>query len=355
MNQTQAFHTILLDWYDNNKRDLPWRKSISPYHIWLSEIMLQQTRVEAVTGYYERFLQTFPDIASLAKGKEDVYMKLWEGLGYYSRVKNLHRGAVQVVDQYGGKLPERYLDLLHIAGIGPYTAAAIASMAFGQKIPSIDGNLLRVFARLSVYAKNIKEKEAKDAAFQYFLERMPADRPGDFNQALMDLGATVCLANGVPLCAKCPLRDNCLAFEEGNMLDYPNMPKKKKRAIEKLTVFFLHDRQRAALRKRPDNGLLAGLYEFPNVSQKLTIKEAKQHIEDLGIVVKNIRKLSPSKHVFTHKEWHMQAYDMEVDFTNNKPGYLLCNMRVILENYSIPSAFRAYKEYMQTFIKKNNI
>ena len=348
------FTEQLLQWYGQNARDLPWRREPSPYHIWLSEIMLQQTRVETVISYYERFLSVLPNIAALADAPEEVYMKLWEGLGYYSRVKNLHKAAVQILEQYGGQLPHSYEELLQIAGIGPYTAAAIASIAFGQKIPSIDGNLLRVFARLCAYDRNIQDKAAREAAQRYFLEHIPDARAGDFNQALMDLGSAICLPNGVPRCECCPVRDFCRAFTEGNMLDYPKKPAKKKRAIKKICVFLLSDGQRIALRKRSAQGLLAGLYEFPNLMGRLTRKAAQSALESLGLQVLHIDRLPSAKHIFTHKEWHMQGYLAQVDFSHAPEDLLLCDMENVLEKHSIPSAFRVYKDCLRTLISNKN-
>ena len=195
---------LLLDWYDKEGRTLPWRTDPSPYHVWISEIMLQQTRVEAVKGYYERFLRALPDIASLAEAPEDLYLKLWEGLGYYSRVRNLHKAACVIMEEHGGCMPETAAELRKLPGIGPYTSAAIASIAFGERIPAIDGNLLRVFARMTAWQENIKTPASASRAGDYFSGIMPADRPGDFNQALMDLGAMICLPGGLPRCEECP-------------------------------------------------------------------------------------------------------------------------------------------------------
>lgn len=343
----KLFARQLLDWYDENKRTLPWRTNPSPYHTWLSEIMLQQTRVEAVIGYFTRFITALPSIEALASAEEAVYMKLWEGLGYYSRVRNLHKGAKQVMVEYGGKLPETYEELLKISGIGPYTAAAISSIAFNKRIPAIDGNLLRLFARLGCYKGFINENEAKKQAYAYFQECMPSFRCGDFNQALMDLGAGICLANGVPRCQLCPLQSHCQALEEGNMLEYPKRAEKKKRKVEKYSVFLLHDTHRIALCKRPETGLLANLYEFPNVEKHFRKAEASEYLENLGLKIIKIQKSLPAKHIFTHKEWHMQAYLAEVAFINPPENFLLCKMDSVLSDYAIPSAFQVYKKVLE--------
>lgn len=348
--QDSLFARQLLDWYDENKRTLPWRTKPSPYHTWLSEIMLQQTRVEAVISYFERFISVLPSIEALANADEAVYMKLWEGLGYYSRVRNLHKGAKQIVEEYGGLLPKDYESLLKISGIGPYTAAAIASIAFDKRIPAIDGNLLRLFARLSCYDGFINENEAKKQAYDYFLERMPSFRCGHFNQALMDLGAGVCLANGVPRCQLCPLQEQCQALEEGTMLEYPKRAEKKKRKIEKHSVFLLYDNNRIALCKRPETGLLANLYEFPNVEMHFRKAEASEYLQSLGLHILKLQKSLPAKHIFTHKEWHMQAYLAEVEFVSPPEHFLLCNMDTVLSDYAIPSAFQAYKKVLEELI-----
>ncbi|MBQ9421363.1 MAG: A/G-specific adenine glycosylase [Lachnospiraceae bacterium] len=368
------FAESLLDWYDNNRRILPWREDPAPYHVWLSEIMLQQTRVEAVKRYYARFLETLPDIVSLAAAPEDTYLKLWEGLGYYSRVRNLHKGAVTVMEQYGGEMPHTSAELQRIPGIGPYTSAAIASIAFGERVPAVDGNLLRVFARLTAYAEDIKSDAAKKAATGFYQDVMdmaagaavpePAgaetgascasgrpvyDRPGDLNQALMDLGATVCLPNAQPVCDACPLRKQCLAHLQGRETDYPVMPAKKARKEEDLTVFLIHDAERIALRKRPPRGLLAGLYEFPNTPGHLTEDEALSYVRSIGFSPLHIRRLTDVKHIFTHKEWHMQGYEILADElaelhpdTKRSPGIFLAQIREIRDIYSVPSAFAAY-------------
>ncbi len=364
----------LLSWYDENRRILPWREDPAPYHVWLSEIMLQQTRVEAVKRYYARFLDTLPDIASLAAAPEDVYLKLWEGLGYYSRVRNLHKGAVVIAEKYGGKMPETAAELIGIPGIGPYTAAAIASIVFGERIPAVDGNLLRVFARLTAYAEDIKSDAAKKAATEFYQkaldkaacavisepsgaetgsscasDRSVYNRPGDLNQALMDLGATVCLPNAQPVCNACPLQEQCLAHLQGRETDYPVMPAKKAREEEELTVFLIHDAERIALKKRPPKGLLAGLYEFPNTEGHLSEQEALNYVRSIGFSPLRIKRLTDAKHIFTHKEWHMTGYEILADElaefhsdTKRSPGIFLAEIREIRDIYSVPSAFAAY-------------
>lgn len=354
------FATLLLAWYDKNKRILPWRDTNNPYHTWLSEIMLQQTRVEAVKVYFTNFIAKLPDIKSLALADEDIYLKLWEGLGYYSRVRNLHKAAIEIMDNYGGNMPSTYNELLRLPGIGPYTAAAIASICFQEKTPAIDGNLLRVFARLTSYPQSIKDERAKKLAYAFFLEYMPS-RAGDFNQALMDLGAGICLPNGKPLCHTCPVEAFCRSHKTGTENDFPVIPKKKERSIEKKTIFLIHDDIKIALRKRSTKGLLAGMYEFPNVEGHLNKKMALEYIKELGFTPLHIKKLEASRHIFSHKEWDMICYEV---FTSALEPFIikeeclayadeisassifLSDISQIKDIYSIPSAFKVYKDYL---------
>ena len=300
----------ILSWFDEHRRILPWREDPSPYHVWISEIMLQQTRVEAVKSYYAAFLEELPTIRDLAEAEEDVYLKLWEGLGYYRRVRNLHRAAVEVMERFDGAMPETFAELLTLPGIGEYTAAAIASIAFGEAVPAIDGNLLRIFSRLQAYDGNILSSAAKKEAYRYFLGWISKERPGASNQAFMDLGAMICLPNGAPLCGDCPLKDDCRAHELGIEKDLPVRPAKKKRAVDKMTVLVIHHNDRILLRKRPETGLLAGLYEFPNEEGWLSEKKALQRVEKMGFTALRIRRLPDAKHIFSHREWHMRGYEI---------------------------------------------
>lgn len=372
---------ILLKWYDANRRQLPWREDPAPYHVWLSEIMLQQTRVEAVRRYYLRFLDALPTIDSLAKAEEDVYLKLWEGLGYYSRVRNLHKAAVQIMEDHGGRMPTSSDALQKLAGIGPYTAAAIASICFGERIPAIDGNLLRVFARMTGYMENIKTDAAKKAARDWYLEIFPetarpedelnaaqagretdalqagretassnAGRCGDMNQALMDLGAVICLPNGQPLCGECPWSDACAAHAAGRETSLPVIPAKKRRAIEQKTVFLIYYDQKLALRKRPQQGLLAGLYEFPNTEGRLSRADALAYVQSLGFTPVRLHRLPAARHIFSHREWHMSGWQVLADewepFASGQPGeheLFLASAEELTRIYSIPSAFAKYQ------------
>ncbi len=303
----------LLAWYDANRRVLPWREDPSPYHVWVSEIMLQQTRVEAVIPYYLRFLSELPDVASLAAADETRLLKLWEGLGYYSRVRNLQKGAVQVMEKYSGQLPADPDALQKIAGIGPYTAAAIASIAFGVCVPAIDGNLLRLFARLTGYPEDVRTPEAKRLAEAAFLAVFPAARPGDMNQALMDLGATVCLPNGQPYCERCPLQDFCEAKGTDRQLLLPKAKEKKERPVQQRTVFLVRMGKNVLIRRRPKKGLLAGLCEFPNAEGQFSEEEAIRYCKEQNWAVRQIHPLPAARHIFTHLVWEMTGYEVIVE------------------------------------------
>ena len=352
----------LLAWYDANRRILPWREDPAPYHVWVSEIMLQQTRVEAVIPYYLRFLEELPDVPALAKVPEERLLKLWEGLGYYSRVRNLQKGAQQVMSEYGGEIPSAPEALLKITGIGPYTAAAVASIAFGVRIPAVDGNLLRVFARLSGYAQDVRTPAAKKAAEAAFLSVFPEKRPGDMNQALMDLGAGVCLPNGAPRCESCPLQEMCFAYRHQMQEQLPKARKKKERPVQKRTVLLIRRGKDVLVRKRPGKGLLAGLYEFPNPEGHLSSKDAGLYVRKRGYLPERIRPLPEAKHVFTHLVWEMTGYEVTV-FAEAAAGHesgdpdpengFFVPLAALAEEIALPSAFQVYtKELMREHDEK---
>jgi len=339
----------LLAWYRAEKRDLPWRATKDPYRIWLSEIMLQQTRVEAVKPYYERFLATCPSIFDLAELDEERLMKLWEGLGYYSRARNLQKAAREVVAQWGGSMPSDYGALLRLSGIGEYTAGAVASIAFGVRVPAVDGNVLRVLSRLSGSYADIADPATKKGYREALLPLIPADA-GDFNQSLIELGATVCVPNGEARCTVCPMRDVCVAAREGLTNELPVRSAKRPRRIEQLTVLIICDGNRTVLHKRPPKGLLAGLYELPNVNGWIGEGELPALIRSMGFDPLRIKRLEDAKHVFTHVEWHMQAYAVtvtpEFDGLSGTPGLLLVQNDDLHQSYAIPSAFSAYTKYL---------
>lgn len=342
----------LLKWYDTNKRTLPWREVPTPYHVWVSEIMLQQTRVEAVKPYYHRFMESLPDIVSLAEAKEEVLLKLWEGLGYYNRVRNMQMAAKQVMEQYGGNMPGEYEELLKLKGIGSYTAGAIASIAFGQKVSAVDGNVLRVLSRYCMDEALITGAKVRQRVEGELGETMSGKRPGDFNQAMMELGAMVCVPNGKPHCEECPLQKQCQAHQNHCETDYPKKAAKKERTIEKRTVLIIQDAGRAALRKRPSKGLLAGMYEFPCMEGEYTSNQVLEYLRKEGLQPLHIKELEPSKHIFTHKEWHMKGYAIRVDELAIKElkdagkEWVFVEPIQTREEYPIPSAFAAYVPYL---------
>ena len=338
----------LLNWYDAGHRDLPWRSEPAPYRVWVSEIMLQQTRVEAVRGYFSRWMNALPDIPALAAADEAVYTKLWEGLGYYSRVRNPHRAAVLLCEEYGGELPADYDRLLALPGVGEYTAGAVASIAFGLPVPAVDGNVLRVIARVRKDERCISEDKVKKAVEKDLWEVIPTDRPGDFNQAMMEIGACVCIPNGAPHCEECPLQQICLANADGTQLQYPNKAKAKERTVEEKTILIIRDAELAALHKRPAKGLLAGMYEFPSMKGYHTAEEVKEYLAENGLQVLRIQPLEDAKHIFSHREWHMKGYLIRVDELAPKregpdsADWIYIEPSETREKYPIPSAFAVY-------------
>ncbi len=339
----------LLAWYEQSKRDLPWRHTKDPYRIWISEIMLQQTRVEAVKPYYARFLEALPDVRALAEVPEERLMKLWEGLGYYSRARNLQRAAKTVVEQYGGEMPADEDALRSLCGIGAYTAGAIASIAFDIPAPAVDGNVLRVLSRVFGCYDDIALEATKQKWSRELRPYIPREA-GSFTQALIELGATVCVPNGEAKCGGCPLRPWCAAANNGLIDELPVRSAKKPRRVEEMTVLLIRDGSRTALRKRPAKGLLAGLYELPNLPGHIGEQELPEVIRSLGFEPLRIQPLEPAKHIFTHIEWHMIAYSVQItpefDGYHATSGYLLVENDDLHANYAIPSAFSAYTKYL---------
>ena len=343
----------LLAWYDAGRRILPWREEPTPYHVWLSEIMLQQTRVEAVKPYYDRFLQALPDIESLAAVEEESLLKLWEGLGYYNRARNLRKAAQILVSEYEGKMPDDFDKIEALPGIGSYTAGAITSIAFGKAYPAVDGNVLRILARLRADDRDILDAKVKKSVEEELRGVMPKDRPGDFNQALMELGAMVCIPGGAPKCESCPWKALCRARAEGRETALPKKAKKKPRVVEKKTILVIQDANKVALRKRPEKGLLAGMYEFPSMEGNCEEEQVLAHIKKLGLSPIRIRELPAARHVFTHREWHMTGYLVRVDeLAGMEPGkktqdIIFVDPEETKTNYPIPSAFAAYAEQVE--------
>ena len=343
---------LLVEWFANNKRDLPWRRRMDAYRVWISEIMLQQTRVEAVKPYYDRFLKELPDVKALAKVPEDRLLKLWEGLGYYNRARNLKEAACQIMEEHGGVFPETYEDIRSLKGIGSYTAGAISSFAYGIPKPAVDGNVLRVVTRITADADDIAKAGTKTKIEAAVEEVIPKDHAGDFNQSLIELGALVCVPNGEPKCAECPVSCLCLAHAQGRETEYPVKKKAKGRRIEKRTILIFRDNDKTAIRKRPDTGLLAGMYEFPGREGHLKQAEVIEYAKEAGLMPVRVKRLGSAKHIFSHVEWHMIGYEIVVDELERqmkKSGgekgeadVIFAGLKELKEKYPMPSAFEAY-------------
>ena len=334
----------VIQWYRENHRDLPWRNTRDPYRIWVSEIMLQQTRVEAVKRYYERFLSELPTVKELAEVPEDRLMKLWEGLGYYNRVRNMQKAARQVMEEYQGEFPHTYDTIRSLTGIGNYTAGAVSSFAFGIPKPAVDGNVLRVLSRILASEEDIMKACVRSWMERAVEEVIPEQNASDFNQGLIELGALVCVPNGDPRCRECPAAGLCLAREKGIQTRLPVKAKAKARRIEKRTVLIFRDARGVAIRKRPSRGLLAGLYELPNVEGHLTGRQAADYGKSIGLMPVRVRKLEEAKHIFSHVEWHMIGYEMLVDELEKSCGaeMIFAKKEELETVYSIPSAFESY-------------
>ncbi len=329
------FVAPLLNWYRQNARDLPWRRTSDPYAIWVSEIMLQQTRVAAVIPYYERFLAALPDVAALAGADPDRLHKLWEGLGYYRRAGNLQRAAGEVMTRFGGAVPTSYEALLTLPGIGAYTAGAIASIAGGERVPAVDGNVLRVFARLNNDPRDIALPQTKRDAQAALATIMPADCPGRFNSAMMELGACVCAPNGAPRCQSCPVSCRCAALAAGTAAILPNKSGRRPRRIEEKTVFALSQSGRYAGCRRPADGLLAGLWQLPELPGTLNGAQAAAQLGAWRMRPTGELRVYARKHVFTHIEWRMRVFAAEIDCPLLPEGW-----RWLDESFALPTAYR---------------
>ena len=334
MNPLEQLPIPLLEWYRDNARRLPWRDDPTPYHVWVSEIMLQQTRVAAVLDYYRRFLAEVPDVAALAALPEERLLKLWQGLGYYNRARNLQAAARQIVEQHGGVFPSDYDSVRALPGVGDYTAGAICSIAFGQPVPAVDGNVLRVVARLTGDDGDITTPAMKKRVAEQLGRVIPLRAPGAFTQAMMELGATVCLPNGAPLCEHCPARDFCAARLEGRTGELPVKGKKKERRVEERTVWLLFRGDQVALRRRPDKGLLAGLWEYPNEPGDGPLPPA------WGIEPLCVEYAGQGKHIFTHVEWRLTLRAVEAAGEALPPGWVWAGLQELRQTYAVPNAFQ---------------
>ena len=344
----------LLEWFEVFARTMPWRSNPEPYWVWISEIMLQQTRVEAVRAYFDRFIAALPNIAALANVEDEKLMKLWEGLGYYSRARNLKKAAIVCVEQYHGELPRTYEALLKLPGIGSYTAGAIASIAYEQEVPAVDGNVLRVISRLLAWEEDITKQSVKrkmEAALLELMKRVHPN-PRTFTAALMELGALVCIPNGAPCCMECPWKSICLARIQKKVERIPVKKKKIVRKIEERTVFLIQDGDLTAIKKRPSTGLLAGLYELPNIEGFYSEQEVKRIWEEKLKLPLTVERLKDGKHIFSHIEWHMQAYRVIIPkileqnkLLREQEGELFfVTQEELNTNYALPNAFKTWKK-----------
>jgi A/G-specific adenine glycosylase len=342
----------LVAYYRHHKRSFPWRMSQDPYDVWLSEIMLQQTRTEAVISYFLRFKEEVPDIGTLAAIDDDRLLRLWEGLGYYSRARNLKKCAQMIEEGYGGKIPADHDVLLKLPGIGPYTAGAIMAIAFGQPYAAVDGNVLRVLSRYFGIREDIRQpklrKQLEEAICAFYREHDIEDEQfiRDLTQAYMDLGATVCIPNGKPDCESCPLRMDCHTCQNGLWETIPFRSRNKERRILERTLFIVRSGETFLLAKRPARGLLAGMYEFIGADGKLDRDAAGNYLKDRGFDVLQMRRLPDARHVFTHIEWRMRAYEVSIgnwDLPLKENEALFAKEE--LQGLALPSAFRVYSEY----------
>jgi len=350
-NQLGQITMPLLGWYHENSRCLPWRENQEPYRVWVSEIMLQQTRVEAVVPYYERFMERFPTIASLAACEDEELLKYWEGLGYYSRARNLKKAAQVICERYQGRFPENYEEILALPGIGTYTAGAVASIAFEQAKAAVDGNVLRVVARLTQDSHDIMDATFRSQITEELEEIYPPEGRGDFTQSLMELGAVVCVPNGQPKCGECPLRSLCGAYSSKTQLQYPVKRKKAARRIEQKTVLVLRFQDRTAIRKRRNKGILSGMWELPNAEGILSEEQVQQWLAERALIVKEINALVSGnkqfKHVFTHIEWHMTCWSVICENEGSDDDLIWATDEQMKNEIALPTAFK--KVYQKCF------
>lgn len=336
--------TALLNWYQENKRDLPWRRSKDPYAIWISEIMLQQTRVDTVIDYYTRFLQRFPTLQDLARAHLDEVLKLWEGLGYYSRAKNLHKTAGIIMERYQGVFPQTHREVLALPGIGEYTAGAIMSIAFNQPYPAVDGNVLRVMARLYRIEKDISLPAVKKEVETLLKEGFPAAHASDFTQAMMELGALVCLP-GTPKCPNCPVQENCRAYAENLQHTLPLKQKKSPQKSIHRCIALIQEGDRVLMNKRPQEGLLGGLWEFPGIEGKNKKEFCRNFENQYGITVVPEVHWMDARHVFSHLIWEMKVYQCTAAAPKllKETGLQWITLEE-LNSIAIPGAFQKIKE-----------
>ncbi len=329
----------LLPWFEQNARPLPWRETREPYRVWVSEIMLQQTRVEAVLGYYARFLNAFPTVQALADASEAQLYKLWEGLGYYSRARNLQKAARVICETYGGVFPETYEAIRSLPGVGPYTAGAIASICFEQPRAAVDGNVLRVSARYLSDDTSVDEPAFKARITRALEAVYPAGQCGAFTQALMELGAMVCTPRA-PKCGSCPLRGDCAGLRSGTAERLPVKKAKKEKLLVRKTVFLLRCGDRLALSRRAEDGLLAGLWELPNIDDPLSPEGALDWAAAQGAEPRELVWHVHRTHLFTHIRWEMEGYTIRC--AAMPETFVWKTEDEIRDSYALPTAFRLF-------------
>ena len=340
MDPLQLIAGPLLQWFAVNRRPLPWREDADPYHVWVSEIMLQQTRIEAVKKYYDNFMRELPDLQSLSVIPEEKLLKLWEGLGYYSRARNLQKAAKMIVSEYGGVFPDRYALIIKLPGIGAYTAGAIASICFNERVTAVDGNVMRVIARVTADNRNVLLPDTKKTVTEELSAILP-EEPGTFNEALMELGELVCLPNGEPLCEQCPLKEICAAYKRGLTAELPIREKAVKRKREEKTVLLIEDGTgMIAIEKRTEPGLLSGMYQLPNLSGHFEADDIRKLLTEWGLAPERVDFFKSVKHVFTHIDWFMECYKVRTAIHSER--FLWVTGKELAESYPLPTAFKPF-------------
>lgn len=308
-NKTE-FQQDLIHWFAAEKRDLPWRRTADPYQIWISEIMLQQTRVDTVIPYYKRFIEKFPTLYDLAEADEEVLLKQWEGLGYYSRVRNLQAGVKEVAEKYGGIVPSSRQEISALKGVGPYTAGAVLSIAYGIPEHAVDGNVMRVLSRILLIEEDIAKPKTRKLFEEAVTEIISHEDPSSFNQGLMELGALICTPTS-PKCLLCPVREHCAAFHEGKQHELPIKTKAKKTKAHQFAMLAIEKGEKVLMEKRPSTGLLANMWQFPMLevtAETLPLEIEEQLSESLAGEVSAVEKFTSFKHVFSHLTWNVDAY-----------------------------------------------
>lgn len=337
----KKYTETIVNWYQQKKRMLPWRESSTPYHVWVSEIMLQQTRIEAVKNYYTRFIKEIPDIAALATISEDKLLKLWEGLGYYTRARNLKKAAQKIIDDYQGEFPTTYVEILKLPGVGEYTASAIASICFNERQITIDGNVLRVYTRVKNDYRPINESKTKKDIHDELLAIIP-ENSGDFNQGLMEIGETICLPNGTPKCEICPLKDICQAYHKGTYSYLPVKSPKKEKSQEYYTVLLYQYQGLYAIYQRTTEKLLNNLWSFPMTDNITSLPKLREYLAKEQIDYQTISKGISSTHIFTHKKWHLNSYLIKLNHPTNLENYRFVSLAEIKNTYAVPTAYKPF-------------